>query len=82
MRVSDDTEIDLIIEQSSKARWIIKIKSTTSIDERHARALATLREDFKDARALVISNDTAPKNFSGIDALHWTQALEQIVKRF
>ena len=82
MRVSDDTEIDLIIEQSSKARWIIEIKSTTSVDERHARALATLREDFKDARALVISNDPAPKNFSGIDALHWTQAIEQIVKAF
>ncbi len=82
MRVSDDTEIDLIIEQSSKARWIIEIKSTTSVDERHVRALATLREDFKDAKALVISNDPAAKKFSGIDALHWTQALEQIVKRF
>jgi predicted AAA+ superfamily ATPase len=82
MRVSDDTEIDLIIEQSSKARWIIEIKSTTSVDERHARALATLREDFKDAKALVISNDPAPKNFSGIDALHWTQAIEQIVQAF
>jgi len=79
---SDDTEIELIIEQSSKARWIIKIKSTTSVDERHARALATLREDFKNAKALVISNDPAPKNFSGIDALHWAQAIEQIVKRF
>lgn len=76
MRVSDDTEIDLIIEQSSKARWIIEIKSTTSIDERHARALVTLREEFKDAKALVISNDPAAKKFSGIDALHWTQAIE------
>jgi len=82
LRVSDDTEIDLIIEQSSKARWIIEIKSTTSIDERHARALATLREEFKDAKALVISNDPAAKKFSSIDALHWTQAIEQIVKRF
>lgn len=82
LRVSDDTEIDLIIEQSSKARWIIEIKSTTSVDERHARALVTLREDFKDTKALVISNDPAPKNFSGIDALHWTTAIEQIVKTF
>ncbi len=82
MRVSNDSEIDLIIEQTSKARWIIEIKSTTSVDERHARALTTFREDFEGAKAMVISNDPTPKNFSGIHALHWTQAIEEIVRSF
>jgi predicted AAA+ superfamily ATPase len=82
MRVSDDSEIDLIIEQSAKARWIIEITSTTSVDERHARALTTFRDDFEGAKAMVISNDPTPKNFSGIHALHWSQAIEEIVRSF
>jgi len=82
LRVSDENEIDLIIEQSSKARWIIEIKSTTNIDERHVRALVALRDEFQDAQALVISNDCTPKTFSGISALHWSEGIERIVQSF
>ncbi len=82
LRVSEDVEIDLIIEQSSKPRWIIEIKSTNSVDERHARALTTLRDDFRGAKALLISNDPTQKDFSGVRALHWTEAINKIVADF
>lgn len=82
LRVSDDLEIDLIIEQSSKALWIIEIKSTSSVDERHARSLMTLRDGFKDAKALLISQDHTPKGFSGVKALHWSEAIETILEGF
>jgi transposase len=75
-----DTEV--WFEQSSKPRWIIEIKSTTSVDERHARALTTLRDDFKGAKALLISNDPTQKDFSGVRALHWTEAIKKIVADF
>jgi predicted AAA+ superfamily ATPase len=82
LRVGEGVEIDLIIEQSSKPRWIIEIKSTTSVDERHARALTTLRDDFKGAKALLISNDPTQKDFSGVHALYWTEAIKKIVADF
>jgi predicted AAA+ superfamily ATPase len=82
LRVGEDVEIDLIIEQSSKPRWIIEIKSNTSVDERHARALSRLRDDFKGAKALLISNDLTQKDFSGVCALHWTKAIKMIVADF
>lgn len=82
LRVSDDLEIDLIIEQSSKALWIIEIKSTSSVDERHARSLITLRDGFKDAKALLISQDPTPKGLSGVKALHWSEAIETILEGF
>ncbi len=82
LRVSEEVEIDLIIEQSSRARWIIEIKSTSDVDERHARALLTLRDEFKDAQALLISNDHSQKDFSGISALYWHDAIERIVASF
>jgi len=82
LRVSDDLEIDLIIEQSGKARWIIEIKSTTNVDERHVQALKIFKNDFPDAQRLLISNDKTAKQLAGISALHWKEGIEMVVGSF
>jgi predicted AAA+ superfamily ATPase len=82
LRASEDREIDLIIEQSGKARWIIEIKSTTNVDERHAQTLKIFKDDFSDAQLLVISNDPCAKELFGISARHWKAAIEMIVQSF
>ncbi len=82
LRVSDDREIDLIIEQSGRALWILEIKSTENVDERHAQALKMFESDFPNAKSLLISNDPSAKQFMGISACHWQEAIKRIVESF
>jgi predicted AAA+ superfamily ATPase len=82
LRVSDDREIDLIIEQSGRALWILEIKSTENVDERHAQALKMFESDFPNAKVLLISNDPSAKQFMGISACHWQEAIKRIVESF
>lgn len=79
LRVEEDLEIDLILERGSSAPVLIEIKSTSRVDERHAKGLITLGRDFKSSKKLLISNDPDPKKFSTVSALHWSQALTYLV---
>lgn len=78
LRISETQEIDLIIQKSGVPSYICEIKSSSSVDERSARTLNLLEKDFKNVKALVISNDPEEKKFGKVRALHWKQAILEI----
>jgi predicted AAA+ superfamily ATPase len=80
LRVADDLEIDLIIERSGHPDFLIEIKSTDKVDERHARGLLVLGPDFKTAHRYLISRDPDIKNLSGVLAYPWEQGIEKILE--
>lgn len=80
LRVNDDLEIDLIIERGRSAPTLIEIKSSTRVDERHAKGLLTLGADFKSSKRYLISNDPDIKSFTGVLACPWREAIRRIVE--
>lgn len=79
LRVNEDLEIDLIIERGPHAPTLIEIKSANRVDERHAKGLITLGNDFKASKKYLVSNDPDDKMFSDVMACQWSKALDRIV---
>ena len=80
LRVKEELEIDLIIERGSRPPVLIEIKSAAKVDERHAKGLLTLGEDFKSSEMYLISNDPDTKRFSKVLACPWPGAIDRIVE--
>ncbi len=78
LRVNEDLEIDLIIERGDFPPALIEIKSSSKVDERHAKGLLTWGSDFKLSKQYLISNDPDTKQFSSVLACHWSRAIEEI----
>lgn len=78
LRVNEEMEIDLIIEKGNEPPTLIEIKSANRVDERHAKALLTLGSSFRSSKSYLISNDPVTKDFSGVLACPWDQAIDQI----
>jgi len=78
LRISETSEIDLIIELSNKT-FVCEIKSTNNIDIRHASTLINFKNDFKDAEFILISNDKTKKQFENVSALFWKDAISHIL---
>ncbi len=79
LRVKEDLEIDLIIERGKRAPTLVEIKSANRVDERHAKGLITLGDDFKSPKQYLISNDPDIKRFSNVLACPWTEAINRIL---
>lgn len=79
VRVSDDLEIDLIVERGSRPLTLIEIKSSAKVDERHAKGLQALAQDFGQSKQYLISNDQDTKQYGSVMAMHWSAAIERIV---
>lgn len=79
LRVNEDLEIDLILERGKLAPTLIEIKSANRVDERHAKGLVTLGDDFKSPKQYLISNDPDLKRFSNVLAYPWTEAIDRIL---
>ena len=78
LRVSENQEIDLIIEKGPQEIFLCEIKSTTRVDERHARSLKSLGKDFHNPKQRLISRDPQTKKFGETLALPWEKAIEEI----
>ena len=78
IRINDDVEIDLVIEQGPLKPTLIEIKSTSKVDERHAKGLLTLGKDFEKSKQYLISNDPETKQYSHVLACHWKDAIDHI----
>jgi predicted AAA+ superfamily ATPase len=78
LRVSDSQEIDLIIELGDSVAFVIVIKSTDNVNERHAANLALFEKDFPNAKFRLISQDKHPKQYGAVLALPWQQAIAEI----
>jgi uncharacterized protein len=79
IRVSENQEIDLVIERAGQPLFLCEIKSTTNVDERHAHSLNILGKDFPNSKKILISNDLTKKSFGETNALHWKEALSAIL---
>ncbi|MBI2340492.1 MAG: DUF4143 domain-containing protein, partial [Deltaproteobacteria bacterium] len=79
LRVKEDLEIDLIIERGKLAPTLVEIKSANRVDERHAKGLLILGDDFKSPKQYLISNDPDRKRFSSVLACPWTEAIDRIL---
>lgn len=73
LRTKDDAEIDLIIERPDAPTLLIEIKATDSVSDRHAASLNRFAPDFKNAEAIVLSNDPVAKKFGNVTCFHWHQ---------
>lgn len=79
LRTKDDAEIDLIIERPNEPMLLVEIKATDTVSERHAANLNRFAPDFKNAEAVLVSNDPIAKNFGKVRCRHWRTWLEEVV---
>ena len=78
LRVSENQEIDLIIEKGGSEVYACEIKATNKADDRHVRSLQTLGSDIDGAKLRLISCDPTVKQFGNVTALPWQAALSEI----
>lgn len=78
LRTRDDVEVDLIIDRPGAATVMVEIKSSTSVDERHVKALAHFREDFPGARLICACRVPQPQRIGEIEVLPYRDALKEI----
>ncbi len=76
LRTKDNAEIDLIIEYPNKSVYLIEIKSSDHVDERHIRTLKQFLPSFPNAKGMVVSRENVEKKIDDIDVLPWKNALE------
>lgn len=79
LRTKDDAEIDLIIERPNEPTFLIEIKSTDNVSERHATNLNRFAPDFKNAETIILSNDPVVKKFGKVRCRHWREWLREVL---
>lgn len=79
LRIKEELEIDLVIEQAGRPLCLIEIKAADRVDERHVKSLLTLSKDFENSKRFLFSNDKDTKNLSGVLACHWKEGIERII---
>jgi predicted AAA+ superfamily ATPase len=79
LRTKDDAEIDLIIERPTQKTLLIEIKAADAVSERHAVNLNRFAPDFKNADAILLSNDPVAKNFGRVQCRYWRQWLDEVL---
>lgn len=78
LRTKDQVEIDLVIERPGGKTVLIEIKSKDRVDDRDTRTLEHFLKDFKNAEALVLSNDPREKKIGNVFALPWARGIREI----
>lgn len=78
LRTKDDAEIDLIIERPNKPTFLVEIKATDNVLERHASSLNRFVPDFKNSEAVLLSNDPVAKHFGKVKCMHWRSWLQEV----
>lgn len=79
LRTKENAEIDLIIERVGMPTFIVEIKSTNLVTNRHLSSLKAFKPDFPKCRALCISLDKKARVVDGIEILHWRDGLAEIL---
>lgn len=74
----DDAEIDLIIDRPSQKPILIGIKSTSKIDAADLSATLALMNDFGEAEAYILSQDSLTRKIGVAKAVHWRVGLAEI----
>lgn len=71
LRLSEKTEVDLIIERAKHPLTLCEIKSTTHVDERHSNSLNEAAKKMGTVCKVVVSNDKTRKVITGVKCMHW-----------
>lgn len=79
LRTKDDAEIDLIIERPNDSTFLVEIKSTDKVSDRHAATLNRFIADFDNAEAILLSNDPIAKQFGHVRCIHWRTWLQDVL---
>ena len=75
---TDHGEVDLILEKPGHKTVLIEIKSTTNVSEQDAASLNRFVAGYKNAQALVLSQDKLSKQFDNVTCLHWQVGLAEL----
>lgn len=79
LKLTEQLEIDLIIERPGKPIVLIEIKSTNNVTEYHVKALARYRDDFPSCEAICVSTDPFEKEVNGVTCLPRQTVLDKIL---
>ena len=74
-RISSGYEVDAII---GNGRIEIEIKSTDEVKSRHLRGLKAFKEDFQEARTIIVSLDKYPRVMNGVERIPAEQFLKAL----
>lgn len=74
----NDYEVDVVLGDAQVA---IEIKSSEEVQSRHLRGLKAFKEEHPEARLIVVSLDTNPRLFNGVEIWPAKQFLEQLWAR-
>ena len=79
LRTKDDAEIDLIVERPGYPTALLEIKSANIIREDDLVGLRRFLPDFPNAKAYCLSLDPHSKVIHGIECLHWSVGIQEIL---
>ena len=74
-RTSSGYEVDAII---GHGRIAIEIKSTDEVKSRHLKGLKAFKEDYPEARAIIVSLDKYPRVMNGVEIIPAEQFLKAL----
>lgn len=74
-RTSSGYEVDIII---GNGRIAIEIKSTDEVKSRHLKGLKAFKEDFPQARTIIVSLDKYPRIMNGVEIIPAEQFLKAL----
>lgn len=81
LRTKDDAEIDLIIERPGTTTLLIEIKASEVVSEKHATSLNRFLPEFKNAEAVLLSNDPIRKKIGAVQCWHWREWMEEVLPK-
>lgn len=71
LMTKNNVEIDLVIKKPDQSLVLVEIKSTTQIREDHCSQLNKFRDDFPDAKLIVLSQDPKEKVYKEVFCYPW-----------
>lgn len=74
-RTKSGLEVDFILANGEVA---IEVKGASRIDLRDGKALRAFYDEYKPKKAILVSNEKAPRRERGIHLLPWREFLEQL----
>ncbi len=78
LRTTDGQEIDLIIERAGMPTYLVEIKSTDFVREEHVTTLNNYLKEFKNAKAICLSNDLSSKKIGAVDCFEWKEGITEM----
>ena len=78
LTTQDGFELDIVLQTPGKAPMLLEIKSSTQVDERHAKSLILAKKDFPpETRCYLLSQDEIPREEQGVIYLPWYEFLRR-----